>query len=221
MKRPSGAVLHCNHQPMRTHRHSIRLPGFDYTQAGLYFVTLCCHDRQQRFGHISDGIMHTNAFGRLANDLWYQCLGRFQLPNQHPMQIMPNHLHGIIELPVRNRAGDVGATLAVARSNPVARNDRAGDVGATLAVARSNPVARKDRAGASPAPTIGDVVDAYKSLVAHACLDICRDRRETLGRLWQRNYYEHIIRDESSYSRICIYIESNPMHWQTDHYFGG
>ena len=90
------------------------------------------------------------------------------------------------------------------------------DVGATLAVARNGVV---DRAGASPAPTLGDVVGAYKSMLMQICLDLCRERQETLGRFWQRNYYEHIIRDELSYAQICSYIECNPIHWQTDEHF--
>ena len=193
---------------MRLQRHSIRLPGYDYSQGGMYFVTLCCQNRQHRFGSVSDGVMHLNEFGQAAHDLWYQRLDQLQLPTQHPMQIMPNHLHGIIELPLRNRAG--------ANPAPAFGNANGNNVGATLAVARNGVV---DRAGASPAPTLGDVVGAYKSMLMQICLDLCRERQETLGRFWQRNYYEHIIRDELSYTQICSYIECNPIHWQTDEHF--
>ncbi len=174
---------------MQPQRHSIRLRGHNYAQQGLYFITVCCHNREHRFGHVKNGQMLCNEFGVLANHIWLRCLERFELPNHHPVQIMPNHMHAIIEL-----RHPVGATLAVAR-----------DV-------------QSKRAGASPAPTcdlplLGAVVGAYKSMVVQGCLKICYERQQVLGRFWQRNYYEHIIRDAKSYSQIGQYIKTNPTRW--------
>ncbi len=176
---------------MQPQRRSIRLRDLNYAQPGLYFITICCHGRELRFGHVQNGHMQCNEFGMLAELLWSACLERFHLPNHHPMQIMPDHMHAIIEL-----RHPVGATLAVARDN------------------------QTERAGASPAPTcdwpvLGDVVGAYKSMVMRACLQLCRERQQILGRFWQRNYYEHIIRDEKSYDQICGYILSNPERWKS------
>jgi hypothetical protein len=108
-------------------------------------------------------------------------------------------------------------------------------VGATLAVAKNtvvqNLVAQHDnatqRAGASPAPTknatIGDIVGAYKSLVANECLKIYKSKSVmaglTMGKLWQRNYHEHIIRNEQSYQSISDYIINNPTRWNGDKFF--
>ena len=81
------------------------------------------------------------------------------------------------------------------------------------------------RAGASPAPTntktVGDIVVAYKSLVANDCLEIFKQKYpgEMMGKLWQRNYYEHIIRDERSYQRISEYIINNPKNWKDDKFY--
>jgi len=69
--------------------------------------------------------------------------------------------------------------------------------------------------------TVGDIVGAYKSLVSNECLKIYKTKNETMGKLWQRNYYEHIIRDEKSYENIVYYIENNPSTWQQDELFGG
>lgn len=112
---------------------------------------------------------------------------------------MPNHMHGIMRL-------SVGATLAVALNSAVALNDM---------------IAYNDdkRAGASPAPTIFDIVGAYKSLVANACLNIYKLKNETMGKLWQRNYWEPIIRNEKSYERISQYIIHNPAKWHEDKWF--
>ena len=189
---------------MQPKRRSIRLRGYNYAQHGLYFITLCCHNREHRFGHVKNGQMHCNDFGVAVADVWSRCLEQFDLPNHHPLQIMPDHLHAIIEL-----RHHVGATLAVARDVPAVARDE-------LAVACCD--CQIERAGASPAPTcdwplLGDVVGAYKSMAMQASLEICRERKQVLGRFWQRNYYEHIIRDAESYSRICHYIKTNPLRW--------
>ena len=68
---------------------------------------------------------------------------------------------------------------------------------------------------------IGDIVGAYKSLVANECLKIYNIKNQTMGKLWQRNYYEHIIRDEKSYLEIAQYILENPTKWALDSLFSG
>jgi len=122
---------------------------------------------------------------------------------------------------------DVGATLAVAPGGVSGPDMRPGtDVGATLAVAPGgdNDPDMRPGTGASPAPTdvnatIGGIVGAYKSLVANTCLNLFKTRNETMGKLWQRNYHEHIIRDEQSYQTIFDYIINNPDKWNDDKFF--
>jgi REP element-mobilizing transposase RayT len=87
-------------------------------------------------------------------------------------------------------------------------------VGATLAVAQTR--AGATRAGASPAPTVGEIVGAYKSLVANGCRKLYDEKNEILGTLWQRNYYERIIRSDDEYRRIAEYIINNPANWEKD-----
>lgn len=74
-------------------------------------------------------------------------------------------------------------------------------------------------AGVNPAPTISDIVGAYKSLVANECLNIYKSNNEKMGKLWQRNYYEHIIRNERAYQNISNYIINNPAKWREDKFF--
>jgi hypothetical protein len=71
-------------------------------------------------------------------------------------------------------------------------------------------------ATARVAPTVYDIVGAYKSLVANECLKLFKINNETMGKLWQRNYHEHIIRDEQSYLKISEYIINNPANWDND-----
>jgi REP element-mobilizing transposase RayT len=179
------------YNPNIHHRRSIRLKGYDYSKAGLYFITICCQDRICRFGKIVGNEMILNDFGQIAFDEWIKLSDRFTNLDLDLFQIMPNHMHGIIVL---------------------------NDVGATLAVAPNVAAVGNIRAGASPAPTytVCDIVGAYKSLVANGCLDIYKSKNEKMGKLWQRNYHEHIIRNEQSHQTISNYIVNNPAKWEND-----
>jgi REP element-mobilizing transposase RayT len=247
------------YNPAIHHRRSIRLTGYDYSQAGMYYVTICCQDRVCRFGEIKNEEMILNDFGKIAYDEWVKLSERYASVLLDVFQIMPNHVHGIIALE-NDATTDVGATLAVARNentvarnentvarnentvarnentvarneNTVARNDNAGAFDNGAAIFDNGAAIFDNRAGASPAPTgianentdipnvrytIGNIVGAYKSLVANQCLEICKSQNEYLGKLWQRNYWERIIRNEASYQYIANYIINNPIHWQQD-----
>ena len=69
--------------------------------------------------------------------------------------------------------------------------------------------------------TLGDIVGAYKSMVAVACLKIYKSRHQTMGEFWQRNFWERVIRDERELSGIREYIENNPLLWEFDKLNGG
>jgi REP element-mobilizing transposase RayT len=175
--------------PQIHHRRSIRLKGYDYSQAGAYFITICIKNRECLFGKIVNGEMILNQYGNIAHEQWEKLPQRFPNFELDVFQIMPNHMHGIIVLNESN----VGATLAVAQ-----------------------------KAGVNPAPTnktVGDMIGAYKSLVANECLEIFKSKNETMGKLWQRNFHEHIIRNEQSYQTIFNYIIINPATWETDKFF--
>ena len=190
------------------HRRSIRLKGYDYSQAGLYFITICCQDRICRFGKIENNEMILNECGQIAFDEWMKLIERFSNFELDVFQIMPNHVHGIIR---------VGATLAVAQNDDdIGGNigdDIGGNVGGNIrATARVAPTDTKIDMGT----TVSDIVGAYKSLVANGCLKIYKSKNEIMGKLWQRNYYEHIIRNEKSFQRIAEYIINNPKMWNKD-----
>jgi REP element-mobilizing transposase RayT len=215
------------YNPKIHHRSSIRLKGYDYSQAGAYFITICCEDRICRFGKVINGEMILNQFGFIAYNEWIKLAERFFNFELDVFQIMPNHVHMILVLKV------VGATLAVAQENAtlvVAQEN------ATLSVAQKEKninnfiedkiVDENQRAGASPAPTavpttpsISDIIGAYKSIVANKCLEIYKQKNEQMGKIWQRNYYEHIIRNEQAYHNIANYIINNPQKWDEDKFY--
>jgi putative transposase len=163
-------------RPKQTHRRrSLRLQGYDYAQAGAYFVTICTQDRRCVFGEVVEGLMHLNRAGQLAAAVWRDMLKRFPEIDLDMFVVMPNHLHGIIVL-------------------------------------------SDSRAATRAAPTIGDVIGAFKSLFAVQFIDGVKKGRWRAfdRRIWQRNYYEHVIRDERDLDRVCRYIDENPLRWEFD-----
>ncbi len=169
------------------YRRSIRLKGYDYSRAGAYFVTICTQNRECQFGDITDGAMRVNHFGKIVGKQWNDIPQRFPVVELDQFVVMPNHIHGVFVV--------VGAPLAGAQIPN----------GAIGAAARA-------------APTVGHIVGAYKSLCVHHCLHWIKQNipQQRLGQLWQRNYWEHIIRDESELNRIREYIRNNPAQWETD-----
>jgi REP element-mobilizing transposase RayT len=167
---------------------------------------------KHRFGKIENGAMILNEYGQIAHDEWMQLIERFHNMDMDVFQIMPNHMHSIIEL-------TVGSTLAVDRDN--AGNDlqkeiEAGDLWAGELWAGASP-ARTDMEKKNE--SISDIVGAYKSLVSNGCLDLYKIKNQQMGKLWQRNYYEHIIRNEQSYQNISNYIINNPAKWNEDKFY--
>jgi len=173
-------------------RRFIRLTEFDYSSPGAYFVTIVTHHRALLFGRIIQGEMRPNAAGEMVGATWRSLPERFPGTETGNSVVMPNHFHGIVIL-----HADVGAALVAARDTDA------------------------PRAGTSPAPTapsLGAMVGAFKSLVTRAYMRGVRNDGWPAfqGRLWQRNYYEHILRDEADHARAHLYIESNPMNWDED-----
>jgi len=181
------------YNPNSHHRQSIRLKGYDYSQSGLYFITICTQNRENILGEIKNGEMVLNEYGQIAYDEWFNLPKRSCIVKPDVFVVMPNHIHGVIQI-------TVGAPLAGAR----------------------NAGAWVNRAPARGAPTttIGNIVGAYKSLVSNRCLDIYKSKNIIMGKLWQRNYYEHVIRNEKDYVKISEYILNNPINWLEDTYHG-
>ena len=165
--------------PNNRRRNTLRLQGFDYTQLGAYFVTICTRNRECFLGEVGNGKMRLNDAGRLVKTVWDE------LPRHYPhiqldaYIIMPNHVHGIVWL----------------------------TRGAGLKPAPTNTNDDKARHG------LPEIVRAFKTFSARRINSL----RRTVGTpLWQRNYYEHVIRNDESLNRIRQYIMDNPSRWDED-----
>ena len=164
-------------------RRSIRLPGYDYAQAGAYFVTLVTHQRQCLFGEIVDGAMLVGSHGDTVKEEWLRSAEVRREIELDAFVLMPNHIHGIVV--IRDQSTVVGA---------------------------------HGRAPLPPMPhrpprSLGSFVAGFKSAVTKRINEI----RGTAGLpVWQRNYYDRVIRDEEELSRIRQYIIDNSARWAED-----
>jgi REP element-mobilizing transposase RayT len=171
------------------HRRSVRLKGYDYSQAGIYFITICTQNRECLLGEIINEAMKLSQFGSIAQQQWFEIEKRFPDIELDEFVVMPNHIHGILIHKF------VGAPLAGAQN----AND-------------------KIQTTVKGAPVLGSVIGGYKSLVIHHCLQHIKDSdsKIALGKFWQRNYHEHIIRNEASLEKIREYVVNNPINWPVD-----
>ncbi len=184
------------YNPNIHHRRSIRLKGYDYSQAGFYFITICCHGRICRFGDVVNGEMILNENGKIAFDEWLKTPEIRNNVELCEFVIMPNHMHGIIRLFDRGELHSPANNELHSPANNELHSDRRGVCKTPLR---------------SPSQTIGAIVRGYKSSVTK---QIALNEK-----LWQRNYHEHIIRDEQSYQNISKYIINNPAKWEEDKFY--
>jgi REP element-mobilizing transposase RayT len=170
----------------RRHRRSIRLRGYDYAAKGAYFVTLVTFAREPIFGDISQGKMTLSALGEIATTEWIRSASIRQEIDLDDFVVMPNHLHAIVHI----RDVVVGAH-GHAPLRPVFA---------------SNMPIRTPR-------SLGSLVGGYKGAVTKR-INLLRGAPGL--EVWQRNYYERVIRDEAELNRIRQYILNNPAMWAAD-----
>ena len=179
-------------------RKSIRLNEYDYSFPNWYYITICTYEKRNLFGKINNGKMILNKFGNVVKEEWMRTKEIRKYVDLDYYVIMPNHLHGIIiiEQSIGNGRGEL--------NSPV--KNESGRI-------RYAPTNNKFK---SPSHSLGAIVRGFKSSVT-------KRLREFSGnsnlKIWQRNYYEHIIRNELDLQNIRKYISLNPIKWEIDEYF--
>jgi putative transposase len=171
------------YDPDKHHRRSIRLPGYDYSQPGAYFVTICAYQRQCIFGEIIDGQMRLNQYGAIVADEWQKSSIIRREIELDAWVVMPNHFHGIVMI----------------------ANDCVGANGRSPLHGDSSPRMKPK--------SLSSLMAGFKSITTKK-INILRDAPATP--LWQRNYYERIIRNPDAMDKICQYIINNPVSWEID-----
>jgi REP element-mobilizing transposase RayT len=180
------------YEPQKHHRRSIRLKNYDYAQPGAYFVTLLTHDREELFGEFMDGRMYLSRIGEIVGAIWRRLPAYFSL-RLDEWVIMPNHLHGIIWI-LDSGKGEAFADKGLGIS--------------CHSVADASP--QREPIG-TQSGSLGAIIQNFKSISTRKI----NQALHTPGApVWQRNYFEHIIRDEAELGRIRQYIRDNPVHWE-------
>jgi putative transposase len=187
-------------------RHSIRLAGYDYSSAGFYFVTICVQGRDCLFGEVVEDRVVLNDAGRMVEHWWHEISNKFSTVGLDHYVIMPNHFHGIIIL----HPPDVGADLCVRPGSD------SFPVGANLRVRPG--FRRSEMPGGHTGPPLPTVVQWFKTMSTNAYIHGVNNHNwpPFPGKLWQRNYYERIIRNENELHNIRQYIHNNPAKWADD-----
>jgi len=198
------------------HRHSIRLPDYDYSRPGYYFVTMCAQERECSFGNIENNRIVLNVVGMIVKKQWHDLPIHFPGIELDQMVIMPNHLHGIIII-TNCRRGGVFPPHGVIP--PFGVNPPHDDVTTTIATGLGAMTAGAITAGAITAPlhngkTLGQMIAWFKY---ESTKEINRDiTGNPEMKLWQRNFYERIVRNDEELNRIRNYIATNPETWKED-----
>lgn len=174
-------------------RRSVRFPDYDYTQPGAYFITIVTLNRACIFGEVSEGMVLLTPLGNIVAYEWQRLNIRFAHIQLGEWVVMPNHLHGIINLIDRHP----GISFAKETNK---ENDRSSHESFGVPIKGSIPT----------------IIRSFKSSVTRRYQEISRNH---LGKIWHRNYYEHIIRNENDLKRIHEYIEDNPRKWEEDEEF--
>ena len=161
-----------NRRGITNNRRSIRLKGYDYSQQGQYFITVCIKNKREMFGNIENDEMKLNDAGVMIQSEWLNLTTRFENISLDYFVVMPNHFHAILEI-----------------GSETSQNKR-----------------------------LGEMVGAFESITTvNYIRGIKNNKWKSFdGKLWQRNYWEHVIRDENEYLKIAQYIIDNPSRWNID-----
>ena len=163
-------------------RKSLRLKHYDYTQNGFYFITICIQNKTCLLGEIIDKNMILNEAANMIHTIWHEIPQYYKGFKVHEFVIMPNHIHGIIEI-----------------------------------------VSRRELEGGHRGPplqdlSIADVIQRFKTLTTNRYIHGVKHHewKRFDKQLWQRSYYEHVIRNEKKLEEIQTYIINNPINWDKD-----
>ncbi len=175
------------HDPQKHHRRSIRLKGYDYSQEGMYFVTICVQKGQC--------LLAETAVQEMIQLWWQKLAEKFPAIMLDAIIIMPNHIHFII---------------AIVGAHPRMRPETGQSHGVTEA--------GKTHGSAPTGASLGEIIQWFKTMTTNAYIHGVKEQcwEPFPGKLWQRNYYEQIIRNERHLTAVRQYIHNNPTNWKAD-----
>ena len=209
------------------HRRSVRLKGFDYTCSNAFFVTICSCQKECIFGSIFNGAMALNEQGKSIQRAWLETASKRPSIQLDEFVIMPNHFHGIIWI-----VDEVQRRGTACRAQNACRIPDSGRAPEIVSMVRDRsvhcghgtpcpydpniaptPDLKFERFGRPVSGSLPTIIRSFKSAAGKYVNEV----RESPGTpVWQRNYYERIIRNDDELLRTRDYIRANPENWQSD-----
>lgn len=209
---------------------SARLQGWDYRNAGAYFITICTHGRVHHFGECRDGKMKLSTMGLIVQGCWYEIPRLNDHVRLGEFIVMPNHVHGVLMLAEMEDGDEIGMGMGmietlqcnVCTTDGDADTDRNANADANAnanadrnANANSNPKSEFFRKISPKSGSVSRMLGSFKS----ACSYHINRTFPDLEFAWQERFHDHIIRNEESFVRISNYILNNPLKWEEDKFF--
>ena len=180
---------------MKTRKNSLRLDNYNYSWTGAYFITICSYKKESLFGKIDDYSMQLNSFGKIVQGCWDQIPGKYKNIKLGDFVIMPNHIHGIIWI--------VGAIHESPETKQTIHKSPCKN-----GVIRELPLRVERRK-----MLLSKIIGRFKMNSSKLINNI---RNSAGEHIWQRGYYDHIIRNDKDLNNTKQYIQTNPQNWQTD-----
>ncbi len=161
-----------------------RLKGFDYTTNGAYFATICTANRENIFGEIRNDKMILNHLGKIVEKYWREIPNHFTDVKLDEFVVMPNHIHGIVW--IENLAGTIGARVG------------------------------NENFHSLQTPNCGAKSRSLSSIVRGFKIGVTKWARQnsSIYPVWQKSFFDRVIRDEDELNRIREYIWQNPEKWE-------
>jgi len=180
---------------------STRLPDYDYSQSGYYFITICTQNRINYFGNVINGKMMLNDTGKIAVDCWMQIPQHFTQVTLDEFVIMPNHVHGVIFLnDFTHGCRDVACNVSTNNEYNTITNDQ------------NLPISNFMSKISPKTGSISTIIRSFKSAATKQINEKYGNHHFT----WQPRFYNHVIRNEISLYNIQQYIINNPIMWHRD-----
>lgn len=193
-----------NNKNLATFRKPIRISTGKYREPGLYFLTSCSYEKAPLFGSVQEGKLTLNSVGKMISRWWEKLPGKFSRIELRDFIIMPNHFHGII---------------IIEREEPSDANKEEPWMDSKREEPRLLPYGSACGEGKGVDPSIPRIMQWFKTMSTNEFLRFQKQSCESDSpRLWQRSYYDHIIRNDADYRRISDYIKNNPGKWMADRF---
>lgn len=202
------------YNPEKHHRRSIRLKDYDYSKEGIYFITMCVRDRFHLFGDIKNGKMELNEFGKIAEEEWLKSVeirGNISLGEY---VIMPNHIHGIIQINFsKGKNNHTGEFRSPSQTIGAIIRGFKGAATKRIKIALKNWGTGESQFAPDSPQKESQFAPSYPQQESQfSSIDLTKS-------IWQRDYYDIIIRNNRAYQNISHYILNNPANWKEDNFY--